>query len=341
MTRCLKNWCASLPRKKMENDMTTAVAMAVYNGGAFLPEQLDTIRLQTKAPDRVVICDDGSKDGTPAFIRDYIRTHGLEGKWELVENEKNLGYIRNFYKALSLCDADLLFLSDQDDVWRPDKIEKMEQVFAQNQKVLLLSCEHGFIDQSGEPIQGILTPKPSADGHLTEVRTHDIMVSFRWPGMCMAMRRDFYNSIHQAAWQVEVPHDVTLALMAAAEEGFYEYGYVGADHRRHNSNTGGEEHRISKVLNIRRKLGEVKTYNTMLQRILDSRLELTEAQRSQIRHRLTQSQLRFQALAGRSFGKMCKLYFGDKERDLRLPSMVCDYFLLAFGDYKNLEKDSV
>ena len=106
--------------------MTVGVAMALYNGARFIRKQLDTIRLQTLQPDRVVMCDDGSKDGTTEIVAEYIKEYGLGDTWELIKNEENLGYAKNFYKAMSLCNTDLIFLADQDDVWELDKIEKAE-----------------------------------------------------------------------------------------------------------------------------------------------------------------------------------------------------------------------
>ena len=104
--------------------MTTAVAVALYNGARFLETQLDSLRLQSRTPDRVVLCDDGSTDGTADLVESYIAKYDLGETWKLCRNPENLGYIRNFYHAISLCDADLVFLSDQDDVWKLDKIAK-------------------------------------------------------------------------------------------------------------------------------------------------------------------------------------------------------------------------
>lgn len=313
--------------------MTTAVAMAVYNGAAFIEGQLDTIRLQTKQPDHVVICDDGSKDNTVSFVREYIQRYNLQDRWEIVINDNNLGYIKNFYHAMKLCKSDLIFLSDQDDIWSLDKIEKMEQAFVRYEDMKLLSCAHGVIDQKGNPIKGLLTPKPVVDEAIVKIDLHTIMVSFLWPGMCMAIRSVFLNEILPQIEPVNVPHDVSLAVMATKENGFYEYHYLGANHRRHGNNTGGEEHRVSKVLDIHRKLKEIRDYNTMLRRILDADFGLTLDQRRLIDVRLQYSIDREDALVNRSFMKLLDLYSHDEEKYLRKFSMLCDFFLVFLGKY--------
>ena len=84
----------------------TAVVIALYNGERFIEKQLDSLRTQTKAPDQVIMCDDGSTDRTIEIVKNYIEQHGLEKTWILSKNEKNLGYIKNFYHAISMSDAD-------------------------------------------------------------------------------------------------------------------------------------------------------------------------------------------------------------------------------------------
>ena len=76
--------------------MTTSIAVALYNGARFIEQQLDSFRSQTKQPEKVIFCDDGSKDNTVEIVREYIKKHSLEESWFLYENEVNLGYIKNF-----------------------------------------------------------------------------------------------------------------------------------------------------------------------------------------------------------------------------------------------------
>ena len=100
-----------------------SIAMTTYNGARFVEAQLRSILEQTRQPDEIVICDDGSRDDTVNIIRRIIKTSGTD-RIRLIENEQNLGYIRNFYKAISLTKGDYVFLADQDDIWHRDKIEK-------------------------------------------------------------------------------------------------------------------------------------------------------------------------------------------------------------------------
>lgn len=103
--------------------------MATYNGERFLQEQLNSFAKQSHLPDELVICDDGSTDDTPEIILGFMNTSPF--KVNFIQNEQNLGHVQNFAKAMALCSGDIIFLSDQDDMWFPNKIETVIQVFQQ------------------------------------------------------------------------------------------------------------------------------------------------------------------------------------------------------------------
>ncbi len=102
-----------------------SVAMCTYNGEQYLQEQIDSILLQTRLPDEVVVCDDGSTDKTLQILKDFRRKASFPVR--IYENEVNLGPTKNFEQAISLCMGNIIALSDQDDVWMPDKIEMLEK----------------------------------------------------------------------------------------------------------------------------------------------------------------------------------------------------------------------
>jgi len=97
-----------------------SLALPTYNGERYLEAQLDSIYAQTLVPDEIVVVDDCSTDGTIGILERYRDKYGL--KYYI--NQRNLGYNRNFEKAISLCNGDFIALCDQDDVWLPTKIEK-------------------------------------------------------------------------------------------------------------------------------------------------------------------------------------------------------------------------
>ena len=86
-----------------------SVAMATYNGERYLPVQLDSILNQTIQDFEIVICDDCSRDNTRKILEDYAK---LDSRIKVYLNETNLGFKKNFEKAISLCSGDYVALSD-------------------------------------------------------------------------------------------------------------------------------------------------------------------------------------------------------------------------------------
>src|SRR5687768_2514416 len=103
--------------------MVISVALCTYNGAKFIAEQLESICKQTTPPNEIVICDDGSTDDTIACI-DRVKKNHPAIDWKIKRNTANLGYVKNFEQAVLLTTGDIVFLSDQDDVWLPEKVQK-------------------------------------------------------------------------------------------------------------------------------------------------------------------------------------------------------------------------
>jgi glycosyltransferase involved in cell wall biosynthesis len=105
--------------------MNISVVMATYNGERYLKEQIDSILSQTLSPQEFIVCDDCSTDGTVAILEQYQRKQLLT----YVVNERQLGLIGNFKKAVSLAaENNCVALSDQDDIWLPDKLRSSAAV---------------------------------------------------------------------------------------------------------------------------------------------------------------------------------------------------------------------
>ena len=132
----------------MTANLTTSIALCTYNGERFLREQLDSYARQTRLPDEVVVCDDGSKDRTLEILEEWAGTVPFPVR--IVRNEQNLGYAQNFGKAVSLCTGNVIFLSDQDDIWEPEKIAAMVREFENDPALGVLTSDGSIIDAEGK-----------------------------------------------------------------------------------------------------------------------------------------------------------------------------------------------
>lgn len=129
--------------------MRVSIAMATCNGSRFLQQQLDSLAAQSRLPDQLVIVDDQSSDDTPAILEHFAMRAPFPVA--LHRNTERLGWRGNFFRALSLCDGDLIGFSDQDDIWHAEKIATCLTAFA-GPSVLLAYHGAELIDRDGNRI---------------------------------------------------------------------------------------------------------------------------------------------------------------------------------------------
>lgn len=128
--------------------MKLSVAMCTYNGEKHIKEQLESILNQTLAIDEIIICDDGSNDKTIAILEQFQVEY--PNKILLYKNQVNLGSTKNFEKAISICTGDFIFLSDQDDIWKVNKVEKVIQHFLAHPSTEAVFTNGDLMDDKNE-----------------------------------------------------------------------------------------------------------------------------------------------------------------------------------------------
>lgn len=134
--------------------MKTSIALCTYNGEKFLKEQFESFLSQTKLPDELVICDDFSTDSTVEILKQFQKNATFPVRIEI--NQKRLGVVKNFEKAINFCTNELIFLSDQDDVWMPEKIVIITRQFELNENLGLVFTDAELIDEFGEKLNKTL-----------------------------------------------------------------------------------------------------------------------------------------------------------------------------------------
>ena len=156
--------------------------MATYNGEQYLQEQLQSFVGQTRQPDELIITDDCSADQTAAIVREFAKTAPFTVEFH--RNEKNLGYCGNFNAALMKTTGDLVFLSDQDDVWFPGKIEHMIDVAGRNPQALVVMNDAALTD--GELNEVGLTK-------VGQIRSAGFTLESFVMGCCCCVRRELLD----------------------------------------------------------------------------------------------------------------------------------------------------
>lgn len=162
-----------------------SVCMAAYNGKAFVQEQLQSVLDQLDSQDEVIIVDDASRDDTLATIAgiqdERVRT---------VRHVRNLGVIRAFEHALREASREVILLCDQDDIWLPDKVDKMMRIFDTSPSITLVLTNGELMDALGRPLGRTLHPCRSVQlGAIAN------LIRNRYQGSAMAFRRELLDAV--------------------------------------------------------------------------------------------------------------------------------------------------
>jgi glycosyltransferase involved in cell wall biosynthesis len=123
--------------------------MCTYNGEHFLNEQLESMANQTRLPYELVVCDDLSKDGTIAMLEAFAARAPFPVR--IYRNAEQLRSTRNFDKAMRLCEGEYIALSDQDDRWQPNKLERLGRMLDENPQSSLVFSDAALIDDMSQP----------------------------------------------------------------------------------------------------------------------------------------------------------------------------------------------
>ncbi len=133
-----------------------SVCMAAYNGERHIEAQLRTILPQLGPGDEVVIVEDVSRDKTFEILREVqeqAASDPASPRVQLVQHRENRGVIRTFEEAVRSATGDILFLADDDDLWAPDKVRKVLEIFAEQPGTRVVCTGLAMIDEAGEPLQ--------------------------------------------------------------------------------------------------------------------------------------------------------------------------------------------
>ena len=217
-----------------------SVAMCTYNGAEFLREQLDSIIAQSYRPLEIVIVDDNSTDETWSMLLDY---QARFDEVAVYQNKKNLGYIKNFEKAISLCTGEYIALADQDDIWLP---EKLATQFNQIQPVSLTYSAISFIDELGQPIhENIKSRRLSGRCHL------GLLFHTCVTGHLLLVKREAVNKALPFPDAINA-HDRWIPFVAAAMGGISASDHVLSLYRLHVNNVSRQKKSFSPSAIFRR-----------------------------------------------------------------------------------------
>lgn len=217
-----------------------SVAMCTYNGAAYLEAQLASLATQTRPPDELVVCDDGSTDGTVALLEGFGATAGFPVRIHL--NEHRLGSTKNFEQAIGRCTSEILALCDQDDEWAAEKLARTEQVLVDRPEVGLVCSDAEIMDHDLNPVGARMSQRlgfGAADkARVASGGALDVLVRTNFvTGTTMAFRSAFIPDI------VPIPpswiHDGWIGLVVALRSKIAYIDEPLVHYRQHATNLVG------------------------------------------------------------------------------------------------------
>lgn len=225
--------------------MKLSVAMAVFNGEKYVKEQLDSILLQLDGEDEVCISVDPSEDDS---YRILCKMSEQDSRIK-VGMGLGLGIKKNFEQAIKMCTGDIIFLSDQDDVWKEDKVIRVLECFADEAAMLVLHDATVMNeDFSRTMIESFFAYKECKPGILNNVMKNSYM------GCCMAFRKELVPYILPIPDSVPM-HDQWIGLVAEKKGKVIFLPKQLVKYRRHGNNATGLGHSdVGNMLKWRTKI---------------------------------------------------------------------------------------
>jgi hypothetical protein len=219
---------------------SVSVALCTHNGARFVEEQLESILGQTVPVREIVLSDDASTDDTVDRAR---RTVGDRVPLIVLRNDPPLGVTANFEQAIRATTGDVVVLSDQDDRWRADRVERgLARLHARADAELCFS-DARLVGPGGDPLGGSLIERlqPTtaeraalADGDLFDALVRRNLVT----GATVLFRRTLLDAA--LPFPREWVHDEWLAIVAAAtSSAVFEPDTLGVKVRRVLEGDGG------------------------------------------------------------------------------------------------------
>lgn len=222
-----------------------SVALGSHNGERFIGEQIASILAQTRPVDEIVLSDDASRDRTVAIVEDAVaahrQAHGTAPELVVLRNDPPLRVTKNFEQALTATSGDLVALSDQDDVWHPERIAHLAERFGDPDTLYVFSNARQVGD-TGQPLgHDLFTALAMSAAERSLIESGHAYQQFLRRNLATGATVMLRRSVIEAA--VPFPdswlHDEWLAVVASLRGGVRLHDEQLTDYRQHDSNEVG------------------------------------------------------------------------------------------------------
>lgn len=211
-------------------DNSISVAMATYNGEKYITKQIDSILNNLNNNDEIIISDDGSTDNTINIIESY------NDKRIKLFNGPKQGLIKNFENAISHCNNNYIFLSDQDDIWASNKKEEILKTFKKtNSDLIIHDCKVFDSKTNKILIKSFFNFRKSKKGIFKNI------IKNSYIGCCMSFKKELLNYLLPFPNHIPM-HDQWIGLIAEKKGKVYFLNKKLINYRRHEDNKTNLKH---------------------------------------------------------------------------------------------------
>lgn len=312
-----------------------SVVMATYNGSKFLEEQMNSIYEQTIKPDEVYFSDDGSTDKTIDVISAFIEKYQLSESWKIHSNQNNKGYAKNFLDASLQAEGDIIFFSDQDDVWISARIEIMANVMEKNRDINLLcsNLEPFYYESDTRKWSKKDLAQMRNDGTLDRCSFAKGDYHLKRSGCTMCVRKSFLKHI-VPYWTPGWAHDDFVWKMAALTDSCAIIQYTSMKRRMHSNNATvirerTKSWRLSQLSEISAQVASLKKYVRKNGIVDETVLNLLDKNVKAVG-------MRKRVLQYKDIISWVKLWCGYKDCYPRIKGLYLDLYLAFVGTYKGV-----
>ena len=219
-----------------------SVCMPTYNGARYIKEQLDSIVAQLEDNDEVIVVDDGSRDGTRSILEGFAQR---DDRIRVIMNTKNVGVVGAVEIAVANASREIIFLSDQDDIWLAGKVERALSKLDQDGIVAVLSNSEIFVDNKST---GTLF---FGSGYQPRFSIGAQLYKNDFIGCCMCFKKSILSTALPFPKRISM-HDWWLGVNALAAGGVVFDEEPSILYRRHGANLSPSSRRgIASIIRSR------------------------------------------------------------------------------------------
>lgn len=238
------------------------ILLATYNGEKYLSEQIESILNQTHTNFRLIISDDCSKDGTKEIIREYAKK---DNRIKYYFQDRNLGYVKNFEFLLSTVQNEKYALSDQDDIWEPEKIEKYLEKMEQEEADLVFG-DLEIVDKNLQTIDKSFNDHMSLSKKIEKCKDYEMLYLYNCVTGCTILsKKKFLDKILPIPNESKhIYHDYWIALMVSIHGKIAYVKETYIKYRQHGDNQVG----------IKKTSQNMKNFNDVRNLFIEVKLDL-------------------------------------------------------------------